>query len=161
MNSFMKEFFTNFVHEFEHEIRTNSYEFLQEKLVMLRMACTVWISMSYQIMWKNIWLFTWETIFIDSFQFMSSSLHKLVSNLPNDAFKYTSEEIKNFKKLKLMKQKGVYPYDYLDSFNRFIENKLSNKDDFYSILIDKHISDTQYVDAINVWNLIHLNGRTP
>ena len=49
--------------------------------------------------------------FIDSLPFMSSSLHKLVSNLPNDAFKYTSEEIKNDKKLKLMKQKSVHPYD--------------------------------------------------
>ena len=53
-------------------------------------------------------------VFIDSLQFMSSSLDKLVSNLTNDAFKYTSEEIKNDKKLKLMKQKGVYPYDYMD-----------------------------------------------
>ena len=33
-------------------------------------------------------------VFINSFQFMSSSLHKLVSNLPDDAFKYTSEQIK-------------------------------------------------------------------
>ena len=48
-------------------------------------------------------------VFIDSLQFMSSSLDKLVSNLQNDAFKYTSEEIKNDRKLKLMKQKGVYP----------------------------------------------------
>ena len=72
-------------------------------------------------------------VFIDSLQFMSSSLDKLVSNLQNDAFKYTSEEIKNHKKLKLMKQKSVYPYDYIDSFNRFSEKKLPNKDDFYSI----------------------------
>ena len=49
--------------------------------------------------------------FMDSLQFISSSLNKLVSNLPNDAFKYTSEEIKNDKKVKLMKQKGVYPFD--------------------------------------------------
>ena len=56
-------------------------------------------------------------VFIDSFQFMSSSLDKLVSNLPN-------EEIKNDKELKLMKQKGVYPNDYIDSFNRFSEKKL-------------------------------------
>ena len=44
---------------------------------------------------------------------MSSSLDKLVSNLPNDAFKYTFEEVKNDKKLKLMKQKGVYPHDHM------------------------------------------------
>ena len=60
-------------------------------------------------------------VFLDSLQFISSSLDRLVSNLPNDAFKYTSEKIKNDKKLKLMKQKGVYPYDYRDSFNRLIQ----------------------------------------
>ena len=38
-------------------------------------------------------------VFVDSLQFMSSSLDKLVGNLPNDAFKYTSEEIKNDTKL--------------------------------------------------------------
>ena len=65
-------------------------------------------------------------VFIDSLQFMSSSLNKLVSNLPNDTFKYTSEEIQNDKKLKLMRQKGVCPYDYMDSFNGFIEKKLPN-----------------------------------
>ena len=60
-------------------------------------------------------------VFIDSLQFMSSSLDKLVSNLPNGAFKYTSEETKNNRKLKLMKQKGVFPFDYMDSFSRFSE----------------------------------------
>ena len=44
--------------------------------------------------------------FIDTFQFMSSSLDKLVSNLPKEAFKYTSEEFTG-KKLSLMSQKGV------------------------------------------------------
>ena len=38
-----------------------------------------------------------------------------------------------------MKQKGVYPYDYVDSFNRFSEKKLPSKDDFYSVLNDEHI----------------------
>ena len=35
--------------------------------------------------------------FIDSFQFLSSSLYKLVNNLPKEAFKYTSERFKNEK----------------------------------------------------------------
>ena len=52
--------------------------------------------------------------FIDSFQFMSSSLDKLVSNLPKEAFKDTSEEFTGMT-LSLMSQKGVYPYDHMDS----------------------------------------------
>lgn len=47
-------------------------------------------------------------VFLDSFQFMSSSLDKLVSNLPDKAFKYISEAFKN-EQFKLMKQKRVYP----------------------------------------------------
>ena len=47
--------------------------------------------------------------FIDCFQFMSLSLDKLVSNLPKEAFKHTSEEFMG-KKFNLMSQKGMYPY---------------------------------------------------
>ena len=97
-------------------------------------------------------------VFTNRHQFMSLSLDKLVSNLPNDAFKYISKEINNDKKLKLMKQKGVYPYDYMDSFNRFSEKKLPNEDDFYSILNDEHISDMQYVHAIKVWKTFKLKN---
>ena len=77
--------------------------------------------------------------FIDSLQFMSSSLDKLVSNLPKKAFKYTSESFKD-DKLDLMIRKGVYPYDYMDSFDKF-NKKLPTKEDFYSILNDEHITD--------------------
>ena len=87
--------------------------------------------------------------FIDSFQFMSSSLEKLVSNLPREAFKYTSQLYKG-KELDLMVRKGVYPYDFMDSFDKFNE-KLPSKEDFYSILNDEHISNEDYQHAQTVW----------
>ena len=40
----------------------------------------------------------------------------------------------------------------MDSFNRFSEKKLPIEDDFYSILYDENISDTQYMHAIKIWN---------
>ena len=94
--------------------------------------------------------------FIDSFQFMSSSLDKLASNLPREAFKYTSEQYKG-KKLDLMVRKGVYPYDYMDSFDKFNE-KLPFKEDFYSILNDEHISNEEYQHAQTVWNEFKLKN---
>ena len=73
--------------------------------------------------------------FIDSFQFMNSSLDKLISNLPKEDLKYTSEEFTG-KKLRLMSQKGVYPYDYMDCFEQFSQTELPTKEQFYSVLND-------------------------
>ena len=91
--------------------------------------------------------------FIDSFQFMSSGLDKLANNIPREELKYTSQIFKG-KKLDLMARKGVYPYDYMDSFNKFNE-KLPTKEDFYSIL-NEHISNEDYQHAQNVWNTFKL-----
>ena len=88
--------------------------------------------------------------FIDSVQFMSSSLDKLVSNLPKEAFEYTSEEFTG-KKLSLMSQKGVYPYDFMDSFKKFDQMELPPKEQFYSILNDQHITNDEYNHAKKVW----------
>ena len=65
--------------------------------------------------------------FINSFQFMGSSLDKLVSNLPKDDLIYTSKVFKG-KRLNLMSQKGVYPHDFMDSFEQFNQTKLPTKD---------------------------------
>ena len=94
--------------------------------------------------------------FIDSFEFMNSSLDKLVSNLPKEAFKYTSEEFTG-KKLSLMSQKGVYPYDHMDSFEKFDQTKLPTKDQFYSILNDQHITNDEYNHAKRVWKTFNIN----
>ena len=93
--------------------------------------------------------------FLDSFQFMSSSLDKLVSNLPRESLKYTSKEFQD-EKFNLMTRKGVYPYDYMNSFEKFNESQIPRKEDFYSILNDQHISDEDYNHAKNVWETFNI-----
>ena len=56
-------------------------------------------------------------MFIDSVPFMNSSLDKLVKNLSDEDFKYLVEEF-GFKKLELLKRKGAYPYEYMNSFEK-------------------------------------------
>ena len=93
--------------------------------------------------------------FIDSFQFMSSSLDKLVSNLPAEALKYTNQKFRG-KKFNLMTRKGIYPYDFMDSFEKFNKTELPNKEEFYSILNNEHITDEDYSHAQNVWTTFKL-----
>ena len=95
--------------------------------------------------------------FIDSFQFMSSSLDKLVSNLPTEALKYTCNRFKQ-EQFESMKQKGVYPYDYMDTFDKFNKTELPTKEEFYSILRNEHITDGDYQHAKNVWDNFKLKN---
>ena len=54
--------------------------------------------------------------------------------------------------LQLVKEKGVYPYEYMDSFKKFSEGKLPDKCEFLSSLKDGCISQKDYQRANNVWN---------
>ena len=68
-------------------------------------------------------------------QFMNSSLDALVKNLSNNDFKYLQEEFRgDF--LELVKRKGVYPYEYMNSCEKFSEDKLPDRCEFYSSLKD-------------------------
>ena len=93
--------------------------------------------------------------FIDSFQFMSSSLDKLVSNLPKDDLIYTSKDFKG-ERLDLMSQKGVYPDNFMDNFEKFNQMELPTKNKFYSILNDQHITDDEYDHAKKVWKTFNI-----
>ena len=58
--------------------------------------------------------------------------------------------------LELVKEKGVYPYEYMDSFKRFNEDKLPDKCEYFSSLKDRFISKEEYDRAINVWNVFKI-----
>ena len=91
-------------------------------------------------------------VFLDSFQFMASSLERSTDNLPKDKFNYTYQAFKG-EKLALTKKKRVYPYDNMDSSQKFGDRQLPPKSSFYSILTDEGISDEQYGHTQKVWDI--------
>ena len=94
-----------------------------------------------------------DLVFIDSFQFMSSSLSNVANNLPKDGFHYIKKEFGSAIH-DLMTKKGVHPYDYMDSFDWFEEMELPPKNKFYSKLTDEYISDSDYEHAKTVWKTV-------
>ncbi|KAK3093489.1 hypothetical protein FSP39_016361 [Pinctada imbricata] len=93
--------------------------------------------------------------FIDSFQFMSESLEKLVDNLVEEGgskpFKHFRNMYQDENTVNLLLRKNVYCYDYFDSFDKFNEDKLPAKEAFYNRLSGQHISDEDYDQVQKVW----------
>ena len=71
-------------------------------------------------------------VIIGSMQFMNYSLDKLAKNLSDEDFKYLVEEFDS-ENLKLLKQKGDYPYEYMNSFKRFNEKNCLLKNIFTAL----------------------------
>ena len=63
----------------------------------------------------------------------------------------------NDESLKLVKQKGMYPYEYMNSFKKFYEDKLPDRCKFFSSLKDVCISEKDYLKADNTWNVFKMN----
>ena len=75
-----------------------------------------------------------ELIFIDSFKFMSSSLDSLTKNLVRGGKKLFGFEDYSELRYDLLTRKGVYRYEYVNSWDRFNETQLPPIDAFYSNL---------------------------
>ena len=57
-----------------------------------------------------------------------------------------------------MLRKGVYPYEYMDNWERFNETSLPSKESFYSNLNMENIEDIDYRHGNNVFNQFKLNN---
>ena len=109
--------------------------------------------------------------FIDSCRFMQDSLSTLVDNLSGinnkvseidkkishaaliEKFSNTYQLCNNdLNKFALFLRKGVYPYEHMDSWKRFKEELLPDKESFYSKLNKEHITDEEYAHAQKVWD---------
>jgi len=88
--------------------------------------------------------------FLDSLQSLNASLDKLVGTLSSDAFVYKSK----FSPCPVFtKQKGAYPYEYMNDRSKFGEKRLPPKDAFYSALIETPITDAEYARTQRAWNV--------
>ena len=107
-------------------------------------------------------------LFIDSMQFMNSSLDKLVKNLSDEDFKYLVEEFSS-ENLELLKQKGADPYKYMNSFQRFNEEKLPARKYFFSSIkkgkigddgkvSSGHISVKDYLTCEKIWDKFEMKN---
>ena len=93
-----------------------------------------------------------EIRFLDSFKFMASSLDSLAGNLSkSDLSKFIHLKNEFEEKYELLVKKGIYPYDYMNRIERFPEEKLPPKKEFYSKLNDCGVSDEEYARARKIW----------
>ena len=92
-----------------------------------------------------------ELRFIDSIKFMSSSLDSLVNNLARGGHEFWGFENYNCPQRELLSRKGIYPYEYMDSWDKFKETSLPRIEKFYSNLNMSGVSDGDYEHACRVW----------
>jgi hypothetical protein len=97
--------------------------------------------------------------FIDSFQFLSSSLDTLVQNLKSNGdkhFKNFSRKFKTDREKSLLLRKGVYPYSFVTDASKFMSAQLPSKSAFYNSLSKTDISNEEYEYAQRVWDEMNM-----
>ena len=122
-----------------------------------------YISFSLKIVWGKFvdeggkeHDFKHEIRFVDSLKFMNSSLENLVKNLGKNELHHLKRFFHN--DVDLLSRKGVYPYEFMDSFEKFDEDELPDQDSFYSQLSGEDIFDKDYVHAQNVWKRFNMKN---
>ena len=90
-----------------------------------------------------------EIRFLDSFKFTLSGLNGLVKNLSREDLKETARFFGE--KIDLVSRKGVYPYEFMDDFEKFKKQSLPKKTSFFSRLKQEKISDEDFEHAQKVW----------
>ena len=90
-------------------------------------------------------------VFVDNIHFWNISSGNLVKNKGKNDFYHLNQEF-NAIVLDLLKKKGIFPYDYWDSFEKF-------KGKFYNTLTTRAISDKNYEHALNVLKFLKMNRK--
>ena len=98
-----------------------------------------------------------ETLFkcIDCEKEYEKEINKeLVERFAN-TYKFFNNDINKFI---MLLRKGVYPYEYMDGWNKFNEKIIPSKELFYSNLTLENISEVDYMHVNNVFKIFELNN---
>ena len=110
-------------------------------------------------------------VFRDSLLFLNFSLDSLVKSL-NKSVSNEDDFVEKFNnlntiiaekyydgkrhpELKLLTRKGVFPYEYIDSYEKLNKIVIPDRMDFLSKLTQEEISILDFEHAKNVWSLFH------
>ena len=82
------------------------------------------------------------------------SMNGLIEKFPN-TYRFCNGDVNKFV---LLLRKGVYPYEYIDSWEKFNETSLPDKKAFYSELNKEGITDEDYAHAQKVWKVFEIKN---
>ncbi|XP_060573311.1 uncharacterized protein LOC132731192 [Ruditapes philippinarum] len=117
------------------------YEDDYNKVKLLSKNSEEYISIDYGTRFKKL-------RFLDSYRFMLKGLSDIAKSM--DEFPILEKEFTTYD-ISLLKQKGFYPYEYIDSIERLKDDKLPDIKEFYSTLTQKTITEKEYKHAQKVW----------
>ena len=101
---------------------------------------------------KNLQVQIGNVVFLDSYQFLSTSLDALVASLAKSGkenFRHTTKFVGD---QDYLFQKVFFCYNYMTDRSMFGDTVLSPKDEFYNYLTDEPISYEDYARAQKIWS---------
>jgi len=96
--------------------------------------------------------------FLDSFQFLSTSLENLVSLLLKSGKQNFPHTTKYLGDNEFTFAKGVYPYNYMTDPSKFDETELPSIENFYNTLHDEPLSAEDYQRAQEIWKFYDIQN---
>lgn len=114
-----------------------------DKVTILPRTTENYISISY----GN---YNTKLVFLDSYRFTLKSLADIARSLEPEDFRLLRQAFPE--DWQLLTQKGIYPYEYIDSLEKLQESSLPPLSSFYSTLTESTPSPADYSRAQKVWN---------
>lgn len=105
----------------------------------------------------SAWFHGVKLIFLDSFRFLPEKLEQLAANLDPSQLKITRRYFSLESDFELVRRKGVFPYDYMNAWEKLRETDLPDEEQFFSQLSGESISKEEYEHAKKVFS--HFNCK--